>query len=239
MKTGDLLASAAIHAAAVGAAVAAMRLCSNDEEEEERIAFFEIIEEAAEAKAAAPAPSAPDGAPPSGGVREEKEETEDAVEKIRQSPLAEERHPEDAAPLAAEREDPPRLDEERPPRGNPADAAAPAEQQDAPPPAPESNENRAKTISAPHPLGRIVPSYPRRARRKGHEGDVSLELVVSESGAIESAAVVASSGHGELDAAALDAVKRASFAPATEDGAAVRGKVRLKFGFRLQDGDGM
>ena len=92
---------------------------------------------------------------------------------------------------------------------------------------------RARVVSDPVALNRITPVYPRSARRKGHEGCVTVELSVSESGEVSSAEIISSSGHEDLDASALGAVRTARFAPATEDGESVRGRVRLTFDFRL------
>ena len=97
-----------------------------------------------------------------------------------------------------------------------------------------AQDERARIVSDPIALNRIVPVYPRSARRKGHEGRVTVEISVAEDGGIASAEVVASSGHAELDAAALGAVRTARFAPATEDGVSVSGRLRLTFDFRLR-----
>ena len=93
---------------------------------------------------------------------------------------------------------------------------------------------QAKVVSAPMALNRIVPVYPRSARRRGREGVVALEILVSGSGSVSKAYVVGSSGHSDLDAAAVSAVNTARFAPATEDGVQVEGKLRLTFEFRLK-----
>jgi protein TonB len=93
---------------------------------------------------------------------------------------------------------------------------------------------QARVVSNPVALNRIVPVYPRSARRKGHEGCVTVELVVSEEGGVSTADVIATSGHAELDAAALAAVRTARFAPATEDGVCVSGQLRLTFDFKLK-----
>ena len=95
-------------------------------------------------------------------------------------------------------------------------------------------EERAKVVSDPMAINRIVPVYPRWARRKGHEGDVTVEVSVAEDGGIAHAAVVTSSGYAELDEAALAAVRSARFTPASEDGVSVRGELRLTFAFRLK-----
>lgn len=95
-------------------------------------------------------------------------------------------------------------------------------------------EDRARIDPTPVAIGRIVPAYPRRARRKGHEGAVVVEIDVGADGKVGDVAVVESSGYDELDESAVAAVRTASFAPATEDGKGVRGRLRLTFEFRLR-----
>ena len=75
---------------------------------------------------------------------------------------------------------------------------------------------------------------PRSARRRGREGVVTIEIVVSGSGAVTKVDVIGSSGHSDLDSAAVSAVKTAHFAPATEDGVQVEGRLRLTFEFKLK-----
>ena len=96
------------------------------------------------------------------------------------------------------------------------------------------SEERAKIDPAPVAIGRIVPAYPRRARRKGHEGAVAVEIEVGADGKVDDVAVVESSGYAELDESAVAAVRTASFAPATEGGKGVRGRLRLTFEFKLR-----
>lgn len=98
----------------------------------------------------------------------------------------------------------------------------------------QQQEERAEVVSVPSATGRIVPVYPRRARRKGHEGVVTVEISVGADGKVDDVSVVASSGHPELDDAAVAAVRTASFAPATVGGVGVSGKLRLTFDFRLK-----
>ena len=95
-------------------------------------------------------------------------------------------------------------------------------------------EEHAAVVSDPIALNRIVPVYPRTARRKGHEGVVTVAISVAEDGVVAHAEVVSSSGYEELDAAALSAVRTARFAPAMSDGVSVRGELRLTFDFRLR-----
>lgn len=99
---------------------------------------------------------------------------------------------------------------------------------------PKPSVERAKVISTPSAKGRISPIYPRSARRKGHEGEVVIEIEVSESGDIIDSSVVSSSGHEELDKAALAAARKTRFNPAQEDGINVKGRLRLPISFKLK-----
>ena len=74
----------------------------------------------------------------------------------------------------------------------------------------------------------------RSARRRGYEGCVTVEILVEEDGHVSEAGIVSSSGHAELDSAALGVVRTARFAPATENGVAARGRLRLPFNFKLE-----
>jgi protein TonB len=93
---------------------------------------------------------------------------------------------------------------------------------------------RAAVISSPVPASRISPVYPRSARRKGHEGTAVVEIEISENGEVLESRIASSSGHGELDSAALDAVKNAKFVPAKKDGERIRGTLRLPVDFKLK-----
>ena len=95
-------------------------------------------------------------------------------------------------------------------------------------------QEQAKIVSAPAALNRIVPVYPRSARRRGREGAVTVEVWVSDSGEVSGVEVIAGSGHKDLDSAAISAVRTARFAPATEDGVRVNGRLRLTFEFKLR-----
>ena len=95
-------------------------------------------------------------------------------------------------------------------------------------------QEQSEIDSEPRALNRIVPVYPRSARRRGREGVVTLEILVSDIGNVSEAVVVAGSGHRDLDLAAVSAVRSARFAPATEDGVQVQGKLRLTFEFKLK-----
>ena len=99
---------------------------------------------------------------------------------------------------------------------------------------PMSRQERSRVVSEPRALNKIVPVYPRSARRRGREGIVTLEISVSDSGEVSDAAVIEGSGHKDLDSAAVSAVRTARFAPATEDGVRVEGRLRLTIEFKLK-----
>lgn len=120
--------------------------------------------------------------------------------------------------------------------------AEPKETTEKPSPCKASCENanipaeveRAKVISEPKAIGRIEPVYPRSARRRGREGIVTIEAAVEETGQVADVAVVATSGHDDLDSAAIKAVRKAKFVPANDKGRSVAAKLRLTFNFRLK-----
>ena len=94
----------------------------------------------------------------------------------------------------------------------------------------------AVTLSAlipPRPLAEILPTYPMSARRSGFEGVVKVTAMVDASGAVTSADVLATSGHASLDQAALEAVRRAVFAPALQEGKPVPCRIVVPIRFQL------
>lgn len=93
---------------------------------------------------------------------------------------------------------------------------------------------QARVEAPPRPRRNISPDYPKGARLRGEQGDVTLEICVSARGTVEGVSVVVSSGFHELDAAAEKAVLAARFAPAKSEGRAVAATVRLTLAFRLK-----
>ncbi|MCX8099735.1 MAG: TonB family protein [Geminicoccaceae bacterium] len=78
-----------------------------------------------------------------------------------------------------------------------------------------------------------LPRYPTAARRRGIEGTVTLDVLVSAEGLPERVAIARSSGSGLLDEAALEAVRRWRFRPARRGTEAVEGRVTVPVTFRL------
>jgi len=78
------------------------------------------------------------------------------------------------------------------------------------------------------------PPYPPRARELAQEGEVVLRALVRRRGAAEQIAVWRSSGFRLLDQAALHAVSRWQFEPATQDGRETEAWVQVPVRFELK-----
>lgn len=85
----------------------------------------------------------------------------------------------------------------------------------------------ARPISNPNPM------YPPGAVQQGLEGRVILSVTIATSGEVIKVTVAESCGHQSLDQAALDAVRRWRFSPATREGKPVEWTARLPIRFRL------
>ncbi|MGW8187203.1 MAG: TonB family protein [Desulfobacterales bacterium] len=77
-------------------------------------------------------------------------------------------------------------------------------------------------------------SYPTRARRKGYEGTVMLEVLVNRNGRVDDLRVLASSGYEILDRSAVKSVKTWSFKPAKKGNETVDMWVKVPVRFKLK-----
>lgn len=102
------------------------------------------------------------------------------------------------------------------------------------PPAPAAAPRQAKVDALPELRQSIRPDYPRAARLRGEQGDVTVEIDVSAAGTVADVRVVGSSGFPLLDEAAVAAVRPARFTPAKSAGAPVPSAARLTLTFRLK-----
>jgi protein TonB len=82
--------------------------------------------------------------------------------------------------------------------------------------------------------GLKAPSYPRRAVRKGAEGDVEIAFDVLPSGETANVEILEHSGWPSLDEAAREAVENARLKPAKRGGIKVRVRLVKTFRFRLK-----
>jgi protein TonB len=90
--------------------------------------------------------------------------------------------------------------------------------------------NRGAAPRADNP----APSYPASARRRGQEGRVILRVEVLPNGDAGDVALEKSSGIASLDRAALKAVRRWRFVPASKNGRSVAATVRVPIRFALK-----
>jgi protein TonB len=118
-------------------------------------------------------------------------------------------------------------------------AANPAPPQPAPAPGGAAAAGPAHPpASPPQPLSALVdpaPDYPQLALRRREQGDVILRVVVGPDGLPQTVAVERSSGHPDLDRAAVEAVQRWRFRPATEGGMPVTGTARVPIHFVISN----
>jgi TonB family protein len=82
-----------------------------------------------------------------------------------------------------------------------------------------------RLLSAPAPL------YPISARAEKVEGDVSVDLLIDETGKVASAAVI--SGPTMLRQAAVDALRKRKYAPALLDGKPTPAHITVIIHFQL------
>lgn len=124
------------------------------------------------------------------------------------------------------------------PAAAPADTAPAADMpasREAPTPPGQKVASAPATVKIARPLyvKNSVPRYPRRARKKGLEGTVLLEVLVDETGKVKDLKLQRSSGHAILDKAATASVKKWLFAPGTVNGRPEKMWVKVPIRFEL------
>jgi len=105
-----------------------------------------------------------------------------------------------------------------------------------PKPASTVNPDLADEIAAwkPKPVARVKPVYPDDARTAEIEGTVTVEVVIDCTGKVVSARITKGLGHG-LDGAALTAIKKTEFAPASRCAPGLQKSMKINYAFRLGD----
>lgn len=84
----------------------------------------------------------------------------------------------------------------------------------------------------PKPIEMVNPSYPFELRRQGVEGTVVLEFTVNLQGNVQEVMVV-SSPDPRFDSAAVAAISKAKFVPATHNGHTVYTRLRVPITFSI------
>ncbi|HEY0587375.1 MAG TPA: energy transducer TonB [Pseudoduganella sp.] len=79
------------------------------------------------------------------------------------------------------------------------------------------------------------PNYPAGALRNGDEGTVTLAFLIGKDGHVANAKVERTSGHRELDRAALQGLSMCAFKPGTIDGVAQESWARMQYAWRLDE----
>ncbi len=112
-----------------------------------------------------------------------------------------------------------------PPVETPAEPQKPAEPQPAPvlPPNADASE-----------LNNPAPGYPDMSRRLGEKGTVTLEILVKADGTVGEVKIKESSGFKRLDKAAVNAIKRWRFVPASQAGIAIDYWYEIPFEFGIR-----
>jgi len=77
------------------------------------------------------------------------------------------------------------------------------------------------------------PAYPLKSRRFGDEGTTVLEFLIGTSGKALQGRIAGSSGHPELDEAALAALGQCDFTPGTADGKPEQSWATIRYTWRL------
>ena len=93
----------------------------------------------------------------------------------------------------------------------------------------------AKPGQLPWIVASTAPEYPRVARRNGWTGRVGVHVLISTTGSVQQVELASTSGHAELDRAALKALRKWIFHPAEKDGHATEAWVIVPVLFRLDD----
>ncbi|MBI5759404.1 MAG: TonB family protein [Planctomycetales bacterium] len=90
-------------------------------------------------------------------------------------------------------------------------------------------------VELPQVVNNPSPDYPAEALAAGKEGRVVLRVKVGADGRVQTASVQRSSGHAEFDQAALTAVRRWQFRPATRMGVSIAKEIAVPVRFEIRD----
>lgn len=88
----------------------------------------------------------------------------------------------------------------------------------------------------PQPTSKIPPTYPSSLLSKGVGGRVLVSCTIDASGRVVATSIKESSGHPDLDKAAINAVNRWKFKPGTRGGKNVKSVALVPFNFEVNKG---
>lgn len=95
--------------------------------------------------------------------------------------------------------------------------------------------NEPRLIERAEYLSNPPPEYPKRARRRGQEGTVTLLVELGSKGNVKTIAIQKSSGYSILDRAAKSSVSKWRFTPATVGDKQVSSQVLVPIAFTLNN----
>ncbi|MGQ7244211.1 energy transducer TonB [Salinicola sp. V024] len=96
-----------------------------------------------------------------------------------------------------------------------------------------SSNKVTPAVSGMQSLGNPPPRYPSLALRRGYEGNVQLQILVMPDGTAGQVKVTQSSGHRELDEAAIETVRSWTFKPARRGDTPIKGWALQTIAFQL------
>ena len=103
-----------------------------------------------------------------------------------------------------------------------------------PPPTAPAAAPAIADSTTPTPISRPAPRYPREALTRGIGGTVQVRATIAADGSVERMELAAGSGNRDLDRAALEAVRRWTFKPATRNGQPIVTDVLVPITFNPQ-----
>jgi len=116
------------------------------------------------------------------------------------------------------------------PKATPTPVAAPAIVKKSAPKPPKPTTIPVVSEAAAF-LNRVDPKYPKRAERMGHEGEVSLRVLISEVGKQIEIKTLKPAPYATLNRAALKALKKSTFKPYIMNGKPVKSQVEITYAF--------
>lgn len=126
------------------------------------------------------------------------------------------------------------------PKAPPSERAVKAPEPEPPPPAEKPAEPKPiapAPVTPPNAdaseLNNPAPAYPKQSRKLGEKGSVFLKILVKEDGTVGEITLVTSSGYKRLDMAAINAIRKWRFIPATQGGKAIEYWYDYEFQFGL------
>ncbi|QTN31461.1 energy transducer TonB [Akkermansiaceae bacterium] len=88
----------------------------------------------------------------------------------------------------------------------------------------------------PQPVSKIPPTYPSSLLSQGKGGRVLVSCTIDAAGKVIATSIKQSSGHPDLDKAAINAVNRWKFKPGTRGGNKVKSVALVPFNFEVKKG---